>query len=127
MVSNMAESFRGGSMRNRYWWSKIVPAWVVDGLDACAVSGEGPHQDFSDRAFEAVAKAAEKEPDQCPEATYWAFVRDRYCWGVPLGSAFDSVATQHRSVTEIGCGSGYVAACLATRGMSVRATNAKGE
>lgn len=94
-------------------------------LDECTTSGQGPHQFLMKEAFEDFFANADTEYEMA-ECALYCFIRDRYGWAIPSGEALDTIADRHKSdrIIEIGCGSGYVAACLKARGLTITATNA---
>lgn len=96
-------------------------------FDLCAITGQGPHQDQMNKAFPDFVESANPEYEMV-EAALWCFIRDRYGWAIPTGETLDTIANQHKNepIVEIGCGSGYVSACLKARGAAIRATNAPG-
>jgi hypothetical protein len=123
------------------WWSGYVPEVVVDAFDACATTGVGPDATLAHRAYailaarlEAVAAAgpaADGGPSAAdlvgdPTLGLHLFVRERMGWAVPDGTSLDAIARDHAGerVVELGCGSGYVAACLRARGLDVVAVAA---
>lgn len=106
----------------------ITPDTVRAALDQCAVVGSGPHQGDMFAAHRALAEAEKGDDCSMPEAALWVFLRDRYGWAVLEHEALEYIARKHPAgrLIDIGAGSGFVAACLIARGLSVEAVHLSG-
>ena len=98
---------------------------IVNKFDAFAVNGRGPTQNDANEAFGEIARhISERDYDSEPEASFWAFTRDRYGWSILEKRALERIAICVTGpMVEIGCGSGYASACLRAHGVNMIAYN----